>query len=223
MKIAYLSLDTDSEIKEGPQFLRGFFGNKFKELPLFHHHLDDAGYVYLYPRIQYKIISGKPLIMGLSEGASAIKEVSDKIDELILNGSRYKVRSANLTMTDFNPRPSRDMIEYRFATPWIGLNQKNYVSYNKITDQKERKEFLNNIIVGNILSFSKGFGIVCEKRMQAHSRLDPAEITFKGVNMKVFTGNIRVNYEFPELAGMGKAVSFGFGSVMRVGNGDINK
>ena len=73
MKVSYLKIITDRPVSETPFYLRGYFGNKFRDKSIFHHHLDDAGLIYLYPRIQYKIIEGVPLIIGLSEGAKILE------------------------------------------------------------------------------------------------------------------------------------------------------
>lgn len=35
--------------------LRGFFGRKFIDQPLFHHHQPNGGYIYSYPLVQYKL------------------------------------------------------------------------------------------------------------------------------------------------------------------------
>jgi hypothetical protein len=40
-------------------------------------------------------------------------------------------------------------------TPWLALNEKNYEQYMKFGTWSERKELLENILIGNILSVSK--------------------------------------------------------------------
>lgn len=223
MKVSYLKIITDRPVSETPFYLRGYFGNKFRDRSIFHHHLDDAGLIYLYPRIQYKIIEGVPLIVGLSEGAKILEEISPEIKDLKLNGSSYNVNSIVVRTIDYKPTMTRKPIQYSLITPWLALNQRNSRVYNNLSSFKEKKDFVNRILVGNILSFCKGFGIVCDRRLYAHTHIDAEEVLFKGIQMNAFMGKIRVNFDFPDFIGIGKAASFGFGSVQKVIDGNSNQ
>ena len=223
MKITYLKIITNRPVSETSFYLRGYFGNKFRDRSIFHHHLDDIGLIYLYPRIQYKIIEGIPLIVGLSERKKILEEISPDIKELKLNSSYYNVDSIIVKTIEYKPTMTRRPIQYSLITPWIALNQKNNIIYNNLRNFKEKKDFINRILVGNILSFCKGFGIVCNRRLYAHTHIDAEEVLFKGVQMNAFKGKIRMNFDFPDFIGIGKASSFGFGSIQKVINGDSNQ
>lgn len=220
MKVCYLILETDKPVTESSHYLRGFFGNKYRDIPIMHHHLDDTGYIYLYPRIQYKILEGVPFVVGIAEGAKIIDSIGDEITKLNLNGSSYNVGCITKKIYDCDPKPTRHNIEYKFVTEWLPLNQENRREYNSIRDHQQRKEFINNILVGNVLSFCKGFGIVCDRTIHAHTHIDPTKVLFKGINLIGFNGRFRVNFDFPDFIGVGKAASFGFGSVKKVIDGD---
>lgn len=69
LKTSYLVLSTDKPVKEDASKLRGYVGNKFSEYPILHHHIKEVGYLYTYPRGQYKIFEGTPSILGIEEGA----------------------------------------------------------------------------------------------------------------------------------------------------------
>ena len=52
--LRYLVLHTDRPLQETGTNLRGYIGNKFREYPLLHHHLDRP--ILAYPKVQYKVI-----------------------------------------------------------------------------------------------------------------------------------------------------------------------
>ena len=55
--------------------LRGYFSHLFgQESDLFHNHHPDGKVIYRYPRIQYKVVEGEPMLIGLGEGAQLLVE-----------------------------------------------------------------------------------------------------------------------------------------------------
>ena len=67
-------------------------------------------------------------------------------------------RSQTLQEKEVDIKPSSEEKHYKFITPWLGLNQVNYQKYSNLTEWKDKKELLNKILVGNLLSMSKGLG-----------------------------------------------------------------
>jgi hypothetical protein len=213
LKTLVLILKTSKRIDEDASKLRGYITNKFKQYPILHHHIEEASYLYTYPRIQYKQIEGTALILGIEEGADILKKISDEIEELKLGNSVYNVASIQMTQTNAEFGPCRENNHYKFITHWLALNPGNYERYKAISDWKEKKEFLNGIIAGNILSMCKGLDYVVDRKLYVHSRLDDEEVEYKGVPVIGFTGEFRVNFRIPEFFGLGKGVSHDFGVV----------
>ena len=212
LKTLVLVLKTE-KIEEDASKLRGYIANRFKEYPILHHHIKEAGYLYTYPRVQYKIIEGTPLILGIEEGAEVLKKISDDITELELGKSSYKVESIQMTQMNAEFGPCRENNHYKFVTHWLALNPANYERYKEIRDWREKKEFLNGILVGNLLSMCKSLDYVVTSKLYVHSRLDDEQVEYKGVLLIGFTGEFRVNFRIPEFFGLGKGVSQGFGVV----------
>ena len=215
LKTLVLVLKTE-KIEEDASKLRGYIANRFKEYPILHHHIEEVGYLYTYPRVQYKIIEGTPLILGIEEGTVVLKKISDDITELKLGKNRYSVESIQMTQMNAEFGPCRENHHYKFLTPWPALNQENYERYREIKDWKEKKGFLNGILVGNILSMCKSLDYVVTSKLYVHSRLDDEKVEYKGVPLIGFTGEFRVNFVIPDYMGLGKSVSRGFGTVKRV-------
>lgn len=211
--LRYLVLHTDRPVAETGTNLRGYIAGKFPQYPLLHHHLDRP--LLAYPKVQYKVLAGTPSILGVSNGAAVLREISDGITELVFPRNRYRVVS-KVTYDQMVPlAPSKEMVEYRFISPWLGLNQENYRKWQEISDWKEKKRLLNAILTGNLLSMAKGLDVVIEHRLTVHSHLEKVETRYKGVEMTGFMGSFRVNLQVPEYIGIGKGVSQGFGTIRR--------
>ncbi len=204
---------TDRPVAEPASMLRGYIGGKFPEYTLLHNHQND-GYDYRYPLVQYKLLEGAPVILGIEDGGDILMKILPGIESLQLANNLYNVLETKITTRKHVIQQLDTLKNYKFATPWLGLNQENYEKYIQATDWKNRKGLLNSILLGNILSMCKGLGIKIEERINLQTHLDNANVHYKGVLHKAFMGNFRVNFELPEFFGLGKGVSQGFGVVM---------
>ena len=137
--------------------LRGFFATKFQEYVLLHHHNPDR-LVYQYPLIQYKMLAGVPTVLGINEGAEVLVEIFNEYDSLDLGSERYRICEKRVSYQDQEVEWTEAPILYRFLTPWVALNQVNYLRYYGMKDFLERNTFLGKTLVGNLLSFSKTLG-----------------------------------------------------------------
>lgn len=209
------ALITDKPVLEPASMLRGYIGRRFTEHRLLHNHQED-GYTYRYPLVQYKLIESIPIIIGIEAGADTLMEILPEIETLMLGHNHYKVIETKINSRRYLIQHTDTLRSYRFATPWLGLNQINYEKYYKARDWTERKALLNSILTGNILSMCKGLGIKLEERLDLHTHLDNVNVEYKGIVHKAFLGNFRVNFEVPEFFGLGKGVSQGLGVVMPV-------
>ncbi len=194
--------------------LRGYFGNLFKEKsPILHNHYDDDKLRYKYPLVQYKIVNGIPVLIGLGEGAELLIELFFKIKELNLGDKMFRIYSKNIKSINYVPAISEKLIKYEFKLPWMALNQKNFDKYNLLLPGEERTEFLNKILIGNILSFYKGIGFTANNRIYAQVDVREKISAFKNKKMTVLIGSFLTNAVLPDFIGLGKAVSRGFGTI----------
>ena len=197
--------------------LRGYFGNLFKEKsPLLHNHYESGKLRYAYPLVQYKIIDSVPMLLGITEGAELLIELFLKIRELKLEVRTFPIYSKNITNKITRIGLSDDLIEYKFKTMWMGLNQNNFNKYMQLLPGKEKEEFLNKVLIGNILSFYKGLNFRVEEKLYAKVKVEEKTSAFKNRKMTVFTGGFLTNAVLPDYIGLGKAVSRGFGAVKKI-------
>ncbi|VVB93605.1 Uncharacterised protein [uncultured archaeon] len=205
-----LILKTKNPVTEGPEKLRGFFGNRFREYPILHQHAENGTNFYQYPKVQYKIIEGTPVILGIEEGAEILKDISWEIEELILGKATYRIEERQIIERTQEFGCSDKPQQYMFVVPWIALNEKNYESYLQ-SDPKNRVTLLHRILVGNLLSISKSLGYVVLGQIKVKTKLSPVKVISKGIPLIGFEGGFQTNFMIPEYLGIGKSVSRGFG------------
>ncbi len=211
VKICYALLDFDSDFKMNPAQLRGFLAHLFAHIPEFHHHSDHS---YHYPLIQYKAIDKKLAVIGVGEFAdhvfdkiSDLGHVTTKTQKIPLNNVQFKVKSYSCRNTS---------AKYRFTSPWIALNERNYSIYKKIT-KKEKKSLLERILVGNILSMLKGLGIFVDYKITSEiSQFKSTQITAHDNRFAGIYAEFETNVILPEFLGLGKSVTKGFGAIKEI-------
>lgn len=201
--------------------LRGYFAHRFED-ELFHHHTESGELRYAYPLIQYKIVRGNPLIIGLGEACEILAHSFIEVEELKLGDKKYEKPQGNLKVNNYNLSVKEDQampeFKYEFITPWLGLNQENYRKYREDIGEargKEIKKFLAKIMVGNILSFGKGVGWWIENNIIIMPKFKKVEVTFKGKEMLGFVGEFFTNAKLPDYIGLGQATSRGFGTIIK--------
>lgn len=194
--------------------IRGYLGNKYDELDILHNHKDDK-FIYRYPKVQYKVIKDVPIILGINEGASIISNIGINDDELVIEGKTINTFEKKISINNNEYGVTDDYIKYEFLTPWIALNQKNIDVYRKFSDM-DKEELLKNILIGNIISMSKGLGYTVDNKVKCWINLEKKEVNIKNIKHIGFVGEFKVNFNIPDYFGIGKNVSKGFGTIKKV-------
>lgn len=199
--------------------LRGFFGDQYKSRPEFHGHLDDK-LIYRHPLIQYKVFGGTPLVIGLKEGAYLLKAVP-ALENMEIYRKQYQIIKQSTVNNTHSFGLSENIIRYTFVTPWVGLNEENHIKYLAIKSPSAANALLDRILIGNLLSMSKSVGYSVDEKIHMVSNLRVQEsIEVKqGVRLLGFLGEFESNFIIPELWGIGKFSSRGYGTVRSLGGG----
>lgn len=200
--------------------LRGYFGTVFQEhSPLLHNHYDDGRLRYAYPLVQYKVVGGMPMLVGLKDGASLLTELFFQMKTLHLNDREYPVMERDIAFKNVSVGIGEGLSDYRFRTLWLPLNQQNYPEYLQ-KDADERRAMLGRILTGNLLSFFKGVGLFLPEGERVLTTVRPQEerlTGFKDQLMTGITGGFTTNVMLPDFIGLGKSVSRGYGVVESAG------
>lgn len=202
--------------------VRGFFGNMFRNRPEFHGHRGDD-LIYRHPLIQYKVFGGSALMIALKEGAYLLKAVPS-LEYLEIYHQKYPILKQNVCVTSVPFGLTDGIFRYAFSTSWIGLNEDNYETYLSLKyDQKEVHNLLERILIGNILSMSKSLGYVVKDKIHVKADLKQTGTVMikEGVDLTAFQGEFEANFMIPELWGLGKFSSKGYGTVRCINGGNL--
>lgn len=190
---------------------------------LFHNHMEGDSFRYSYPLIQYKRIHKKAAIFCVSDGVEAIGHFLSLQNFLLELGERQIL----LEIESVSPKSNlvqtwKSVFRYRLRN-WLPLNSDNYRKYRELEECSARIAFLENVLIGNLLSFAKGLGIdVTEKIICKLLCIDePHIVKVKDTKMMAFNAEFKTNLSLPDYMGIGKHVSIGYGTVVRIYN-DVN-
>jgi hypothetical protein len=201
--------------------LRGFLGRTYEDEILLHHHRPDGGLFYEYPRVQFKVIDRAAHLVGVEQGSELVERLWGELERADLGGEELPVLEGTLIKRREALGEAAAPRDYRFLTPWLGLNQENHRRYEGCATDQQRRALLGGILVGNCLAVAGSFGHRVTLRLQADvARLRPVPTRLKGVPMVGFLGSFRINFHLPALLGLGKSVSRGFGAVAPLEGGD---
>ena len=198
--------------------LRGYFGTLFREhSPLLHNHYADGTTRHRYPLVQYKVLAGVPTLVALNEGAELLNSLFLQMKTLQIANQTYEINAKHISSRSIAIGYAEELLTYRFETLWMGLNQDNYRTYSR-AEASAQVAMLNKIIVGNVLSFFKAMHLFLEPQQRLMAKLDiqPKSAQFKNQRMLAFTGTLVINAALPDGIGLGKAVSRGFGTILRI-------
>ncbi|HBY57580.1 MAG TPA: hypothetical protein DEG96_06950 [Candidatus Atribacteria bacterium] len=215
VKILVFNFICEKSINDKGNKLRGYFADKFKEYTLIHHHLENNKFLYKFPLIQYKVLNGKPQVLGINEGAEILQKIYEEIEFLKFGDNIYPVKEKQIVFRTEELGITNQINNYKFITPWLALNEENYKKYNSL-DSVSRPELLEKILIGNIISMSKSLGYVVEEKIVAKVKARSTQVSLKSIPMIGFLGTFQVNFHLPDYLGLGKSVSRGFGTIIRL-------
>ena len=219
VKILRLWLALDLTLhRSDAEKIRGYLGNLFWDNPYAHHHNKYGKLIYRYPCVQYKILDGRCLLIGFNEGIEIVEKVFHDLKSINLEGRLEEFTSKGIEVRNEKFSISQEYIRYSFSTPWLALNEKNFEKYRMLKTWNDRKELLKKVILpGNIISMSKSLGYTVPDIIQASiHNVKETPTSLKGVPMIGFSGSFSVNFDLPDYIGLGKSVSRGFGTIVKL-------
>ena len=210
--ILYYKIKTDRPLKKSQiPYLRGYFLNKYKSEELHNH--SGNGFKYTYPKVQYKIFKGNAHLIGIDDGIPVLSNIALKTMELELNHETYKIVDGYIALKKLDFGISDEFKDYKFISPWLALNEKNYNEYKKL-DENGKKEKLEKILIGNIIAMSKYLNYTVDKKIKVNFYdYEELKVKYKGNSFIGFYGKFSVNFNIPDLLGIGRKVSKGFGTL----------
>lgn len=211
MRVAVLKLFTDKKFKSTDvSRFRGFMGNFFQDEMLFHNHISKYEFLYQSSKIQYKILDGSLAVVGINEGAELLEGKKEYLKVLQIGEEIVKVKSAELTVEEFELKYTEELVGYTFSSEWFALNSENYEKF------KTGEFNLDKQLQNNIIEFFKMVGVWADKPVIAKGCFKQKSSLVKGTKVITFTGTFVANVILPDFIGLGKRKSLGYGSIKKV-------
>lgn len=214
IKTLQISFTNEIENHEIPLLRGAIIHSLENKLPLFHNHTPN-GFRYSYPMILYKRIRKKANLLCLGEGVEQVGEFFATANHAVKLGQReVNLEIENITPQQFRVQVWDDTFYYRMRK-WIPLNSTNYEEYMQLESLTSKIQFLERILIGNILSFAKGMNIFFEETIACtiSNIIGQREIKHKGVKFLAFDIDFTSNVSLPNYIGLGKGVSLNFGTI----------
>jgi hypothetical protein len=191
---------------------RGAVASRFADDTAFHGHDGDRT-VLRYPEVHYRWVDGAPAIFAIGAAAQRIMAHPWPGTTVLLGDEETRVLEVDWSALAVTRSFSRRLVRYELCAPWIALNQDNHARYRTL-DRAARRDMLDRILVGNLLTMSQAFGWFFERDEIVYAAFEPTgEIpsTVKGVSLIGFTGTFVTNLVLPDGLAIGRSVSHGFG------------
>ena len=215
LRIFTLTLDPVNPLQFSLDEARSFFNKELAAYSLF---TRDAGgdSIHRYQAVQCKYLKNDLIVMGISQGAGLLRQLSEDRD-MILSGPHACIiisRDPAIKNEEFGVTDS--LQTYEFLTPWLALNQQNARKFYDLKGKPERDAFMQKLLLGHLnvlakaLDYKPASPILCEPKVRfRRERID-------NENIMVFLGKFQTNLRIPDFFGIGQSVSKGYGTIRRV-------
>ncbi len=212
MRISFL--DVEILPRDIPK-VRGYFATRYPEIMDFHNHTD-KGFKYSFPVIQYRVVDNYPVLIAINHGIEILNKIVFNETELQLGNNSYIINDKSINVKNYELGTCSEDLSYKFCSPWMALKEDNYKIY-KLLDDFKKREFLNHLLRENLKTLSKGFNYFIPdiESIKVQSNLRPVYVKFKNQKMLCFKGDFKVNFQIPDLLGIGKQSARGFGVVRK--------
>ena len=176
---------------------------------------------YLYPRIQVKILDEEILIVGLNQGVDPILKIQEKIKDLNFGDITFEVLDKSVVEESEAFMFTSSLQKYEFVSNWVALNANTSKQFDAKND-KDKLQFLNNLIAKNIVFISQDIGFELPENIYSQiivSSLEAAKMDQNG--WRAFDGNFTTNLVMPDYLGIGNGITRGFGTISNAGVHEI--
>lgn len=225
IRILKICFDQEIHTNELPKFRGAIIEKTEQKSILFHNHIGESKLRYAYPLIQYKIIGNKGCLVCIDEGTDEIHNLlGQKNMDILLGDKKLTLSIESLSANHFNLNVWDTTFNYHIRN-WLPFNEENYKKYNETESLVEKIGILEKILIGNILSFSKGIGYNVEKGIELSIKniLNERVAKYKGNKLTALDLTFKTNFFLPNYIGLGKGVSIGFGIIKSIKDNNQNR
>lgn len=195
--------------------LRGYYAAAYGHTGPFASFLEHSR-AFRYPRLQYKVVDGRGLILGFAEAAGVLAGLPYP-ESLHLGRQDFAVSEAGSESKEGRWGLCQKFISYRWLTPWLILDEQGLAKYFRLKSPHSQKFFLESLLISNLLAISKEIGYHVTGQVQAEIKeLKQITLEIHGGHTMAFGGSFSANIEVPDFFGLGRSVARGYGAVKRI-------
>jgi hypothetical protein len=185
---------------------------------LYHNHKID-GARRNYPLIQYKSIQGNAAILYLGKGIEGIQALfnDNRNKKIVINEKTINFEIQKIIPRLYHLEILEKFRRYKIQN-WLPLQDKNYEQFKNLKTETEKIKFLENILIGNILSFAKGvnWNIKGELKIK-NMNLSPMNwVSYKNIKFITYDAYFETNAFLPPHIGLGKGAAHNYGVIYPV-------
>jgi len=218
LKSLFVRLIFDQPIDVTPFIIKGLVMRTFPNEKFVSFINGDLHGVYLYPRIQVKVLRKQLCIFAVNEGISPTRSLLEKMEYLMIEGKRITIieREEKFQEEELFVITPNQYHKYKFITPWVALNERQLDQYEPLFSN-ERRLFLNTLLGKNLEFVADNLGRTPENEIQVRftsSSLTPKTIEYSKYGS--FKGYFTANILLPDYLGLGNSISKGLGTLIKL-------
>ncbi len=218
LKSLFVRLIFDQPVDATPFVIKGLVMRTFPNEKFVSFINGELHGVYLYPRIQVKVLRKQLCVFAVNEGISPTRSLLDKLEYLEIEGNRYTIidRDEKFQEKDLFTITPNQYHKYKFITPWVALNERQLAQYEPLFSN-ERRMYLNNLLVKNLEFVADNLGRSPSEEIQVRftsSSLTPKTIEYSKYGS--FKGYFTSNLILPDYLGLGNSISKGLGTLIKL-------
>ena len=204
---------TDKPVRKTPYQVKGVFIRNFKNesiVPMLDGSKRDK---FLYPRVQVKILDEQIYLIGINEGVLPVLEISEKIEKLDFGNITFQIQDRDISQFDNEFISSTQLINYKFITPWVALNNLTGKKYRNL-EESDKHSYLTKLAGQNIIFIAKELNLDLEKEI--YIKLELSSLVAQKVDEKnwgSFKGTFKTNCILPNYIGLGNGITRGLGTI----------
>jgi hypothetical protein len=215
LPVFVLTLQPSNPLQFSVDDLRTFFTAKSADYTT--QHKDSATkLIHRYPVIQCKQIKNRLLVIGISQGADLLLDLSLGSQELLLGENTCSIIEREPEIRNETVGISDTLIRYEFLAPWLALNQQNAKKFYDLKGKPERDAFMQKILTGSISTFARSIDCDLREPLICRSKVRFRRERIHDENVMVFLGSFETNFKMPDYLGIGQLISQGFGTIRAV-------
>jgi hypothetical protein len=210
-----LTLEPEHPLRFSAADLRSFLTKELAEYITLYKG-DTTGFIHRYPVIQCKQVKTELILIGISQGAGCLCQLTRDETMLNIGESTCRITARDLAIRSEPFGVADTGIPYEFLTPWLALNQQHAKKFYDLKGKTERDTFMQNLLAAQLNTLAKSLDykvtvpFTCEVKVRfRRERIDRE-------NVMVFLGKFRTNLTIPDYLGIGLSISQGYGTIKRI-------